>query len=181
MRRFALAAPAVGLVWLCFASAAEAHVIPQPAYLAAGKETQIQFVAPNERPPHLFTQLSVTMPEGIELHAVAPPEGWKLSVNGRTAVWSGGHVARGQGVLFSIGMSTHLAPGAITFRAVQRYNDGGLVPWNVGLTVLPEPAPAPKQHILPAIVTGILGVIVIALVLFRTRERQRSRRPLQEK
>jgi len=181
VRRLRLTGFAVALSALCASGTAGAHVIPQPDYLAAGKPMQIQFVAPNERPPHLFTELTVTMPEGIELHPATPPTGWKLAVHGRTAVWSGGHLARGQGVLFTIGMSTNLAPGAITFRAVQRYDDGGQVPWKIGLTILPEPAPAPKQHIVPAIVTGLLGVIVIGLLLYRTRERQRSRRPLEEK
>jgi len=180
VRRATAALGAASSLFVLGQGTASAHVIPQPAYLTDGHATRIQFVAPNERLPHLFTELTVTMPAGVTLHSVAPPPGWRLAVNGRTATWSGGRIGRGSGVLFGIDASTELAPGAISFDAVQRYDDGGRVRWKVGLTVLPAPSPAPKQHIVPAIVTGILGLIVIGLLLYRMRERPRSRRALRE-
>src|SRR5204862_36575 len=60
-------AAGVALVALAAATPAAAHVIPQPAYLTPGIATTISFAAPNERLPHVFTRLTVTVPAGVEL------------------------------------------------------------------------------------------------------------------
>ena len=175
-----LRAASAAVVALAAAAApATAHVIPQPAYLTPGKHTTITFAAPNERPPHVMTGLTITAPPGVDLAPGTPPRGWKLSVSSATATWSGepGPGLGSQGP-FRIVASTSLAPGAVAFNAVQRYDDGGLVRWTVAFTILPAATASPRQHLLPAIVTAILGLVVIGLLLFRMRDRRQP--PLQE-
>ena len=169
MRR--LTAVAVGA--LVGAAPAAAHVIPQPAYLAPGEHTTITFAAPNERPPHVMTGLTITAPAGITLASAPTPRGWKLSTSGATATWNGETFAPGLGSAgrFRITASTSLAPGAVSFHAVQRYDDGGLVRWTIAFTIVPASTATPRQHLLPAIVTAILGLVVIGLLLFRMRGR----------
>ena len=159
-----------GVLVLIAVAPAAAHVIPQPAYLTPGEHTTIAFAAPSERPPHRLVGLTITAPAGIELANARAPRGWTLSIAGRTATWSGTTAPQDP---FRILTSTSLAPGNVRFHAVQRYDDGGLVRWNVAFTILPAAAPTPKQHLLPAIVTAILGLVVIGLLLFRMRDRRR--------
>lgn len=163
------------LLALIAASPAAAHVIPQPAYLTPGTPTTITFVAPNERTPHVFTGLTITVPAGISLASAPAPPGWTLSITGRRATWSGGLAKLGSGPYepFQIVASTSLAPGALKLHAVQRYNDGGLVRWTLAFTILPGATATPREHVLPAIVTAILGLVVIGLLLFRMRDRRR--------
>jgi len=168
-----LPAAATALSALIVASPAAAHVLPQPAYLTPGAPTTITFAAPNERLPHKLVRMTIVAPPGINLADASPPLGWKLTVASRTATWdvrtAGGSAAPGP---FRIVASTSLGPGAVTLNAVQRYDDGALVRWNVAFTILPAAAPSPRQHLLPAIVTGILGLVVIGLLLFRMRDRR---------
>ena len=161
------------LVTLIVASPAAAHVIPQPAYLTPGTPTTITFAAPNERRPHVLTRLTVTAPAGVDLARATPPRGWKLSIADRTATWDGATSAPGLGSPgpFRIVASTSDAPGAVKLHAVQRYDDGGLVRWTVAFTILPGTTATPRQHLFPAIVTGILGLAVIGFLLFRMRDR----------
>jgi hypothetical protein len=161
---------AAGIAALVAAGPAGAHVIPQPAYLTPGEHTTISFAAPNERPPHRLVGLTITAPAGIELANAPAPRDWKLSIAGRTATWSGSTAPQDP---FRLLTSTSREPGIVQFYAVQRYDDGGLVRWKVALTILPAATPTPKEHLLPAIVTAILGLVVIGLLLFRMRDRKR--------
>lgn len=170
MRRWASA----GFLALVAASPAAAHVIPQPAYMAPGAPTTISFFAPSERPRDVLTGFTITAPPGIDFARAPAPSGWKLSIAGGTATWSGGTVARRSPASdepFRIVASTSLAPGSVAFHAVQRYDDGGLVRWTVAFTIVPAATSTPRQHLLPAIVTAILGLVVIGLLLFRMRDR----------
>lgn len=176
MRRLTLAA----VLALIAAAPAAAHVIPQPAYLAPGERVTITFAAPNERPPHVLTGLIITAPAGITLATVPAPQGWTLSAAGTSARWTGSSVATAQRSHgpFRVAVSTSLAPGAVSFHATQRYDDGGVVRWTIAFTILPAATATPRQHLLPAIVTAILGLAVIGLLLFRMRDRRQP--PLQE-
>ncbi len=166
---------AAGLLALMAAAPAGAHVIPQPAYLTPGERTTVTFAAPNERPPHAMTGLTITAPAGVDLTSAPPLAGWKVSIAGGTATWNGETFAPGLGSQgpFRIVASTSLAPGTVKFHAVQRYDDGGLVRWTVAFTILPGTTATPRQNLLPAIVTAILGLVVIGLLLFRMRDRRR--------
>ena len=169
-----LRAASAAFVALAMATPAAAHVIPQPTYLAPGEDTTITFAAPNERPSHALTGLTITAPAGVDLERAQPPAGWQLSIANGTATWNRarGTLIVGTQVPFRIVASTSLAPGAVSLHAVQRYDDGGLVRWTVAFTILPAAAPSPHQHLLPAIVTAILGLVVIGLLLFRMRDRR---------
>jgi uncharacterized protein YcnI len=164
----------VGLLALIAAAPAAAHVIPQPAFLTPGVKTTVTLVTPNERRPHVLLGFTLTAPPGIELERATPPPGWKLVTAGRTADWSLGATTHeaGPDVPFRIVASTSLAPGTTTLSAVQRYDDGGIVRWKVGFTILPTATQTPKQHLLPAVVTAILGLVVIGLLLLRMRQRR---------
>jgi uncharacterized protein YcnI len=166
------AGAAAALVSLAVAAPAGAHVIPQPAYLAPGPPTTITFYAPNERAPLKLVGLTVTAPAGVSFSAATPPTGWKLATAGRVARWTrDSAVPAGRDVAYRVVASTTLAPGAVSFRAVQSYEDGGVVRWNLGFTILPGAAPSPHEHLLPAFVTAVVGLAAIGLLLFRMRGR----------
>ncbi len=174
MRRVLVVAAAAAALLL--PAVARAHVIVSPAYLEAGQRSTLTFGAPNEREHHAVTRLTVTAPPGVELFETSPPKGLQLTANGRTAVWTGRMLSDVTYELRIEAKATR-APGSATFQAVQRYDDGKTVHWTVGFTVLPA-APPPKQHLWPAFLAGIVGVVVIAggLAFLRTRGGRRARR-----
>ena len=172
MRRLLAAGALAALV---LAAAAQAHVNVLPAFLEDGQRTTLVFSAPNERPPHAVTRLAITVPSGVELESAPAPPGWQLAVSDTTAVWSGGRTLPRTVGVFRIAAQTSLEPGAVTFRAVQRYDDGATVRWTIPFTVVPTSNP-PKEHLWPALVAGIVGLVVIVggLALLRLRRPRRA-------
>jgi hypothetical protein len=144
-----------------------------------GRRTTLVFSAPNERAPHSVIRLTVTVPAGIELEAAPAPPGWTLTLTPRRATWTGGRTLPRQVAQFRLSASTDVEPGSVTIDAVQRYDDDASVRWAIPLTILPS-AKAPKEHLWPALVAGIvgLGVIGASLALIETRRRSRGRGPL---
>src|SRR5439155_1531290 len=78
------------LLALVLPTVAHAHVTVLPAFLEDGQRSTLTFTAPNERPPHSVTQLTLTFPAGFELTADPAPAAWRLAVAPGNAVWSGG-------------------------------------------------------------------------------------------
>ena len=111
MRRLAGVAALVALV---LAPAASAHVTVLPTFLEAGKRAKLVFTAPNERPPHAVTDLTVTFPRGVELSAVSPPSGWQVTVAAANARWTGGKTGPGTTTEYAIDARTELPPGVLT-------------------------------------------------------------------
>jgi uncharacterized protein YcnI len=165
---------AVLVLSLGFPAAALAHVTVFPGYLDAGEQATLTFDAPNERPPHAVATLTVVAPPEVQLRQRAAPSGWKLVVNGSTATWSGGHVGPRQTERFQVGAVTDAAPGAVSFAAVQGYDDGARVRWKIAFTILPSPRPAPKEHLWPALLAGVLGLAAIGAVFAALRRRNRD-------
>jgi len=161
---------------LALPAAAAAHVTVLPTFLEAGKRTTLEFSAPNERAPHGVTRLTVTAPDGIELSAAEATPGWKLTTSGSTAVWSGGRTPHHTVGVFRVAAETSNEPAGVTLRAVQRYDDGASVPWTIPFTILPVANP-PKEHLLPALLAGIVGFVVIlgSLAFLRLRPRATRR------
>lgn len=134
------------------------------------------FSAPNERAPHVVTQLTVTVPGGVVLGADSPPPGWKLAIAGRTAIWSGGRARAGTVEKFSLRATSDRSPAELGLTAVQRYDDGARVRWAIPITILPA-AEAPKQHLWPAFIAGALGLaLIVGCLLYFVRRETNTRR-----
>ena len=86
MRKALLAGALLALV---LPTVAHAHVTVLPAFLEDGHRSTLTFTAPNERPPHSVTELTVMFPAGIELTADpilhARSGAYRVSVARRTA------------------------------------------------------------------------------------------------
>ena len=171
MRKALLAGALLALV---LPTVAHAHVTVLPAFLEDGQRSTLTFTAPNERPPHSVTQLTVTFHAGFELTADPAPAGWRLAVAPGNAVWSGGATRPHEIGRFRLEAKTSLAPTGMVLEAVQRYDDGGAVHWTIPFTVLPA-AHAPKQHLVRALIAGIVGVLVIVGGLVALRYRHGTR------
>ena len=161
----ALVLPSVGI----------AHVTVLPPYLEDGQRSTLIFTAPNERPPHSVTRLTVTLPAGIELEGTSAPPGWKLDLAAGKATWSGGRTGPHEIGQFKLAAKTELAPTGVVLQAVQRYDDGGVVHWTIPLTILPA-VHAPKQHLGRALIAGVVGLVVIGVGLAVFLRRQRTAR-----
>jgi uncharacterized protein YcnI len=175
LRRLALSAAL--LVTFAVPAAALAHVTVLPAFLSDGDRSTLTFSAPNERAPHAVDELVVTAPPGVVLHAVSPPPGWSMDVAESTVTWRGGRIGPGEIGEFRVAASTELEPGNVAFRAVQRYDDGATVNWTIEFTVLPA-RNAPKEHLWPALLAGVIGFVVIVggLAFLRLRGGRRTSR-----
>ena len=168
MRR---ALPAGVLLALVLPSVALAHVTVLPAYVEDGQRTTLVFTVPNERDAHTVTQVTVSFPAGVTLEAVTPPPGWRLAVAGRTATWSGGRTGPHETGEFRLAARTQVSPTAVSLVALQRYDDGATVRWTIPFTILPA-AQSPKEHLWPAFLAGVVGLLVIAAGLAILRRRQ---------
>jgi hypothetical protein len=165
---------------LVFAAPAAGHVTVSPPFLAVGEEAVLAFDAPNERDVAM-TSLELDAPPEIRLVALgAPPPGWSGTVGERRARWSGGRLAPSATALYRLRARATGTPGTVTFRAVQRFEDGAIVHWETTLALVPGTGEsAPRQHVGRALVAAVAGLGVIAsslLLLHRVR-----RRPLQER
>jgi uncharacterized protein YcnI len=162
------------------AVAADAHVTITPPFVEADLKTRIVFETPNERPPHATTSLVIDAPPGVELAAAEAPPGWRLVLSGERARWTGGRIAGREVVSFPLLVTARTRAGTEAFRATQGYDDGGVVRWDAGLSVLPAAGgEAPSQHLDRALAAGAVGLAVI-LGSFLTLRLLR-RRPLQER
>ena len=168
---------AVAVAALVLPSVAIAHVTVLPAYLEDGQRSTLVFSAPNERAPHAVMELTVTVPAGVELRTTTPPPGWRLELGAGKATWSGGRTGPHEVGQFRVEAKTELSPTAVTFRAVQRYDDAATVRWTIPFTILPASHP-PKQHLWRAFIAGAIGFVAIVggLAFLRLRRPLRSDR-----
>ena len=132
-----------------------------PSFVATGEPTQVAFETPNERAPRATTSLELDAPPGVDLSAVAAPEGWTLELAGSTARWSGGRIEAEDVVSFPLLITARRAPGNAVFEARQRYDDGAVVRWEATLTVVPPAEDGPDQHLGRALVAGAAGLAVL--------------------
>jgi hypothetical protein len=179
-RRGALLGVLLGGVVLATAGAAHAHVTVAPPFVEADRQTRIAFQTPNERAPHATTSLVIEAPPGVQLAPLEAPPGWRLQLSGRRARWTGGRITARRVVSFPLSVTARTRAGTATFKATQGYDDGEVVRWGAGVSVLPAAgSDAPSEHLDRALAAGAVGIAVIVasfLVLRLLR-----RRPLQER
>jgi len=155
---------------LLVAGTASAHVIATPTYVASGGSQAIIFLGPNER-ERPMTSFTVTVPAGLEIAHAHPIDGWTEQTTQTTATWSGGSLAPNADIPFRVTLKATADPGLLQAKAEQRYADGGIVSWPIGITILPAKA-SPSQNFALAGIVGLIGVLlVVAVAMMAVRRR----------
>jgi uncharacterized protein YcnI len=173
-----LAISACSSIALVFVGGASAHVISTPTYVASkGSETFV-FSGPNERkrPMTIFT---ITAPPGLEITHAHPVDGWVEQVSASKASWTGGSLAPRADIPFRVTVKATADPGTLQMKADQGYADGGIVSWQVPITVLP-PAASPSQNLALAGVVGFIGVLLVVAIAMLALRRRSSPAPVDD-
>jgi len=164
------------LAGLALARAAEAHVFPDPTYVATGSVTDVGLSLPNER-RITMTGFELRVPTGFRIEEAAQADGWTSSATPRRATWTGGHLPAFANTTFSVRLAVRRAPGNVTLDAIEHYKDGGRVFWPVTLVVVPADKPSEQLGVaLIVALVGLLGLTIGGALLWR-----RTGRTLQEK
>lgn len=164
---------------LVSAAAAGAHILPQPTFVATGARTTISLTVPNERAPHATVGVVVELPRRFTVVSTPPTPGWEATAAGRTVTWGGGRLRGAETATFRIELETDAEPGPVTLAAVQRYDDGRSVNWDVPLSVVPgqlgggeQAADGATSWTIPvAVAILVVGGSGAALLLARRRRR----------
>jgi uncharacterized protein YcnI len=165
-----LAISACSAVALLFAGTASAHVIATPTYVASGSSQAIIFSGPNER-QRPMTSFALTAPAGLQMEHAHPVDGWTEESTTSSATWTGGSLAPRADIPFRVTLKPTADPGMLQVKAEQRYSDGGIVSWQVPITILP-PKASPSQNLALAGVVGLIGVLlVVAVAMLAWRRR----------
>ena len=129
MTRRRLTALLAGLMLpLLWSTAAFAHAVLQPAAAPAGEATEFQLLIPHgcsegEPPPPPGSEvvdtrlISLEVPEGVTIDAVADVEGFEIEQTDEAVTWTG--------------TLAHEDPGELFFTATVDGEDGTAVPFNV--------------------------------------------------
>ncbi|MFO7572513.1 MAG: hypothetical protein R6W48_07945 [Gaiellaceae bacterium] len=167
-RRAALAA---ALAVLGGAGPAQAHVVPEPSFVAAGATTRVGFAGPNERDERM-TGFAIFAPEGVRIVRAHASEGWQVADADEARVtWTGGSLAPNEEETFHVELEATTPPGPAALEAEQLYPGGEVVRWDVPLTVVPA-AESPGQNLGWTLVAGLVGLLVaVAVVAFAWRRR----------
>jgi uncharacterized protein YcnI len=140
-------------------------------YVEAAASGEIVLESPNERDLPM-TGFVVAAPDGFRIVAARPAEGWTAGADRTTATWHGGSLPAGDETRFTLEVDARSEPGPATLRTEQHYPDGGIVRWDVALTVTP-PADTPSQNLGWALVVGAFGLLVLGLIGVLARRRGR--------
>lgn len=162
-------------VLFAFAGQVSAHVTLSPKEAVVGYTTFTVNVPTEKEIPTV--EVRVVVPEGVEVHGVAPVSGWshtekKADMEANTGtdhkgegsehgkvteiLWTGGKIAEGEFVQFPISVSYAGDPKSLVWKAYQKYSDGSVVAWDD----TNEKSPAPKVAI---VATSKLDQIVAEL------------------
>ena len=130
-----------------------------------------------------MTAFAMTVPGGFRIVEAKPVEGWHATVEGTKATWSGGSLAPGAELTFTLGIESPPDPGPVTIEAEQLYAGGAVARWPIALTVVPggvyERAWIDDTLISPLLFFALVGLVILGLILFLVRRKRR--RSLQEK
>lgn len=175
LRRSSLVA--CGAAALLAAGTADAHVVAQPSFLAAGGTATISLSGPNER-DEVMTGFRVRVPNELRIVSAHGPDGWQPEVREVEATWSGGRLPPEQEETFHVRLEAPTAPGPAMLETEQLYPGGESVSWRVPLTIVPA-AEAPGTNLGWALVVAAGGLLLTtSIVVLAWRRRPR---PLQER
>ena len=154
-----------GTLALLAPAAATAHPSVVPTSVTAGQRGTVTFVAPNDERQVRQTGFSVTVAPQLEIVAAEVADvGWRGTVRGSTATWSGCCIPPGGIASFTLELQAADEPGDVRLEARQLYADGGRVPWPLTLTILPG-REEPGSVLTVLLVAGIGLVVTVGLVV----------------
>jgi uncharacterized protein len=149
----------VAVAVLALPAAASAHVTLQPEEAAVGSFTVLDVRVPNETEDANTTKVDVQFPPGFAEASYQPVPGWSVKVikeklakpvqtddgpvteGVHEIIWSGGKIAPGEFMDFPLSVQIPDKAGdALTFKALQTYDDGEVVRW-IGAPESEHPAP----------------------------------------
>jgi hypothetical protein len=179
----ALLSVAVGVgVALLSVEPAAAHLMPEPAFLAAGAKQRIVLTVHNDRDAEM-TGFRLTVPAGFRILGTGGDGSWNESVDGAAASWTEGSLEAFRPATFEVDLeAAGVEPGPVVLRGDQLYADHGTVSWPVALTIVPAGGSPPGEDGLGAAaiaVLAVLGALVIASFALVFWQRRGSR--LQER
>lgn len=164
MRRRAAATLCATLALLAAPTAA-AHPSVVPTSVTAGQRGTVTFVAPNDERQVRQTGFSVTVAPQLEIVAAEDADvGWRGTVRGSTATWSGCCIPPGGLASFTLELQAADEPGDVRLEARQLYADGGRVRWPLTLTILPGRQES-GSALTVLLVAGIGLVFTVGLVV----------------
>lgn len=156
-----LAISACSALALVLAAPAGAHVILKTPFVYASASSELELEVPNELDVSM-TALHVAVPNGFRINAAQSEGDWVPRVTPTTVSWTGGRLPPRATTTFRLTVDAPATPGAVSLDATQHYQGGGSVPWPVDLTVLP--AEEPSQQLGRALVVGLIGLLVLAVL-----------------
>ena len=151
----------VGTLFALPVAGAAAHVTLQPNEVPAAGFARLDVRVPNERDNAGTTKVDVQFPDGFYFVSYEPVPGWNTKVvkeklaepveeHGEEiteqvdrvvfTAQGGAKIAPGQFGDFGLSVGTPEKPGALTFKALQTYENGEVVRW-IGPPDAEEPAP----------------------------------------
>jgi uncharacterized protein YcnI len=149
---------------LLLSASASAHPSLSPPIVQTGQTQTFTLAVPTEKAGVTTTEVELTLPDGFDVEAFVPAEGWKRSGEG-VVTWTGGAVPTGEAALLRfVGGPEEARTYDFTVR--QTYSDGSVSEWEGE-----EVARVEARSSLggggntPALVLAILGVVLGAVAL----------------
>ena len=156
---------------LVLAAPAGAHVTAVTPFVYASETGALELRVPNERDAPM-TGFVVIVTDDFRIVSASSGGGWSGGSDGTTASWHDGSLDPGAETTFTLEVEAPSEPGPASFRTEQHYPDGGIVRWDVSLTVAPAPESPPSQNLGWAVITalaGLLALTAVAVLLWRRR------------
>jgi len=158
-----LVPPFVVAAALVPSASASAHPSITPAIVQAGQTQTFTLAIPNEKEGVSTTEFAVGLPDGIEVEAILPVDGFRRRGSGTQ--WTGGDVPPGEAVLVQF-VGDPESARSYEFSVVQTFSDGTVSEWKSE-----EAASLEARSSLGgggntlALVLSILGVVLGAVAL----------------
>ena len=113
---------------LVLATAAAAHLDPEPARVPKGTPATVAFTVEHGCDGSPTVELTFRIPRSVRRSTVAPEpkDGWDASVRGRTVVFSGGPLDAGTADSFSITFTAPNRKTLLTWKIVQECEEGSI-------------------------------------------------------
>jgi uncharacterized protein YcnI len=157
------------------AADARAHGTITPSTAPRGAKEQFSIVVPNASVNVPLTGFRLTPPAGVEAKALESDQGWSMTVEGQTLVWSDSSVPAGDRGVFEFEAQLPETGRTVTFQGEESYPSvprSGLFPLTVAMTDSPSSSTSESRALpITLILVGALTLAALGLVIAASRRR----------